>query len=200
MKYTTKLMALALLGAMHAQASTKPCSCSQPKPPTTKTLRYSSLAKAPEDTQGDRDNLKPCPCSQPKPPKPQNKVLTEIAVGELVDKITILQIKSENITDPEKLKNIHTELATLQETLDQNVEKSPEIEKLTEELLAINRQLWDIEDDIRDKERAKEFDQEFIEIARSVYYTNDERCAVKRKINNLTGSRLQEEKSYSDYK
>ncbi|MFC1842116.1 DUF6165 family protein [Candidatus Dependentiae bacterium] len=123
-----------------------------------------------------------------------------MAVGELVDKITILQIKSENIKDTAKLENIHRELEALGETLDERVEKSPELEDLATKLLVINKQLWDIEDDIRDKERAKEFDTEFIQLARSVYYTNDERCAVKRKINDLTGSRLQEEKSYKDYK
>ena len=104
-------------------------------------------------------------------------------MGELVDKITILQIKSENIKDPEKLKNIRTELETLLKTLEENVPASEKLEALKEKLLEINKQLWDIEDAIRDKERDKCFDKEFIEIARSVYYTNDERCRVKRKIN-----------------
>jgi len=144
-----------------------------------------------------------CPCQEANQPKPQSeqsdKVTTEIAVGELVDKITILQIKSENITNPEKLKNICTELETLRKTLEENVPASEELDKLTEKLLDINKQLWDIEDAIRDKERERCFDQEFIEIARSVYYTNDERCKVKRAINDLTGSRLMEEKSYAAY-
>jgi len=160
----------------------KPCPCTQPKPP--------------------KEDPKACPCTQPKPPKPEKstKVTAEIAVGELADKITILEIKTEHITDPAKLKNIRTELETLLATYEQNVEKTPELRTLKKELLEINKQLWDIEDDIRDKEREKAFDDEFIALARSVYYTNDERCAVKRKINDLTGSRLVEEKSYSDYK
>jgi len=173
MKHTHKLITLAVICTLYAQTA---FSCSQ---------------------------CKPCPCQQPKPPQQKDeksdKVTTEIAVGELVDKITILQIKSENIKDPEKLTNIRTELETLVKTLQENVPSSKELEELTEQLLEINKQLWDIEDAIRDKERERCFDQEFIEIARSVYYTNDERCRVKRAINDLTGSRLFEEKSYAAY-
>ncbi|MFC1841990.1 DUF6165 family protein, partial [Candidatus Dependentiae bacterium] len=139
------------------------------------------------------------PCELPKPPEPTDKITAPIAIGELVDKITILQIKSENIKDPKKLNNIHAELDALINTLDVCVEKSAELDAFTAELLDINKQLWDIEDDIRDKERHKRFDRKFIQLARNVYITNDKRCAVKRKINELTGSRLLEEKSYAAY-
>lgn len=133
------------------------------------------------------------------------KVFVQTAIGELIDKITILEIKSEKITDPAKLKNINKELAILTELLEKlytklTLRKKTEAQKLKELLKTINEELWQIEDDIRDKERTKEFDKEFINIARSVYITNDERCRVKREINILLGSELVEEKSYKDYK
>ena len=131
--------------------------------------------------------------------KVNNKVTAEISIGELMDKIAILQIKVENITNPEKLKNVRTELESLSQTRDNMVPKSAEMDALTAQLLKINKALWDIEDEIRDKERNRCFDQEFVEIARSVYYTNDKRCAIKRKMNMLVGSRLVEEKSYTAY-
>jgi len=126
-------------------------------------------------------------------------VSAEISIGELIDKITILQLKSKYISNPKKLKNVKKELDVLCKTLDEKVPSSPQLTALTQKLYDINQQLWDIEDDCRDKERNKEFDDEFIQITRSVYITNDQRCAVKREINELLGSNLVEEKSYAAY-
>ena len=127
-------------------------------------------------------------------------IMAEIQIGELIDKITILQIKAEKIKDPAKLKNINTELETLLATCQQGIPQSQKLNDLWCNLLSVNKDLWKIEDDIRDKERAQEFDEEFVRLARAVYYTNDERCRIKRLINELSGSRLMEEKSYRDYK
>ena len=124
----------------------------------------------------------------------------EISIGELLDKISILEIKLLNIKDEEKTKNVYKELAVLnpyfQDLLD---EYGLKIKNLYIKLSNINKSLWDIEDAIRDKERAEEFDEEFVELARSVYITNDKRAAVKKEINLITKSELVEEKSYSDY-
>jgi hypothetical protein len=122
-----------------------------------------------------------------------------ISPGELIDKITILEIKSASITDPAKLANVRTELTLLQETWRNSAFASADIATEWTALRGINKKLWDIEDDIRDKERARTFDQEFIELARAVYVTNDERAAVKRTINTKLGSRIVEEKSYAKY-
>ena len=122
-----------------------------------------------------------------------------ISWGELLDKITILQIKLENITSKNALKNIEQELKKLQSILTQYCPKTMETSQLESELREINQQLWDIEDRIRDKERNHSFDDEFIQLARSVYITNDERSRIKRKINNMFGSELVEEKSYAEY-
>ena len=126
-------------------------------------------------------------------------VNVEIAPGELIDKITILEIKTERITDAAKLTNVRIELDTLAQARDASLVPSPELNKLTKQLKAINEQLWDIEDDIRDCERAKDFGEKFVELARAVYKSNDQRAAFKRDINMLLGSHLVEEKSYSDY-
>jgi hypothetical protein len=124
----------------------------------------------------------------------------EISTGELLDKLSILEIKLLNINDPKKSKNIYKELKTLnpyfQDLLDVYGLK---IKNLYIKLSNINKALWDIEDAIRDKEKAEEFDEEFVELARSVYIVNDQRAAVKKEINLLTKSKLVEEKSYSDY-
>lgn len=131
---------------------------------------------------------------------PTSELITaEIAIGELIDKITILEIKAEQITDEKKLENIYRELQTLQRTCDLFITPSTELQQLTAQLKKANLALWITEDLIRDKERAKCFDDEFIALARSVYIQNDERCYVKRCINNLLGSRLIEEKSYKPY-
>ncbi len=124
----------------------------------------------------------------------------EMPVGELLDKITILEIKQENITNPEKLQHIRAELAILYETLAERVAQSPELKTLIDKLRAHNKKMWQIEDAIREKERVQQFDDNFIQLARSVYFTNDARCAAKREINMLLGSRLIEEKKYTEYK
>ena len=120
----------------------------------------------------------------------------EVSNGEIVDKLTIIEIKLKHIQDPAKLKNIQTEYEVLNEAVAKIIDKKNE---LYLELLKINQELWDIEDVIRDLERAKDFGSQFIETARAVYFTNDKRSEVKRKINELTGSNLVEEKSYQKY-
>lgn len=123
----------------------------------------------------------------------------EVSIGEIVDKISILEIKSKKITDQTKLKNIKKEFNVLLSTTIKTIDWISASE-LYLELVEINSKLWDIEDDIRIKEKNKEFDSEFIELARSVYYTNDERFRVKSEINKKFDSNLMEEKSYEDYK
>jgi hypothetical protein len=127
------------------------------------------------------------------------EIKVPISPGELVDKITILEIKSARMTDAAKLANVRTELTMLQDTWRTSAYASQDITAQWASLRKINEKLWDIEDDIRDKERARKFDQEFIELARAVYVTNDERAAVKREINTKLGSRIVEEKSYAKY-
>ncbi len=124
----------------------------------------------------------------------------EISVGEFLDKITILEIKSERIKDPAKLENIHKELNTLRRTWEASPFSRQDVSAEIAQLKQINETLWEIEDYIRDKESEGAFDEQFIELARSVYFTNDERAAVKRKINLKLGSELVEEKSYADYR
>ena len=128
-----------------------------------------------------------------------NSPQVPISWGELFDKITILQIKLENLTSKNALENVEQELKKLQSILTQNGSKTMETIQLEGELRRTNQQLWGIEDKIRDKERANSFDDEFIQLARSVYITNDERSRIKRKINELLGSELVEEKSYAEY-
>lgn len=122
-----------------------------------------------------------------------------VSPGEVLDKITILEIKSERMDDPEKVANVRVELKLLQETWDANIADDEVIRDLHAQLKEINEALWEIEDDIRDKERAKEFDERFIELARAVYFTNDRRSEVKKKLNLHLGSQIIEEKSYQDY-
>jgi hypothetical protein len=122
-----------------------------------------------------------------------------VSPGEVLDKITILEIKSERMTDPQKIDNVKIELALLKETWDENIRDTQEIQTLHAQLKEINEALWEIEDDIRDKERAKEFDERFIELARAVYVTNDKRSRVKKELNLHLGSEIIEEKSYQDY-
>jgi len=123
-----------------------------------------------------------------------------ISPGELLDKITILRIKSQRMSDPAKVSNVRLELRTLEDTWDASAYAKIDIQADISALLAVNERLWVIEDDIRDKERAKGFDAEFIRLARAVYFENDERAAIKRRINTTLGSRIVEEKSYRDYK
>lgn len=123
-----------------------------------------------------------------------------ISPGELIDKLTILEIKSERIQDDKKLANVRLELKLLSDTWNQSDFANIDISAEWKELKRINSALWDIEDHIRDEERAKRFGDKFIELARAVYVTNDDRAAVKRKINDKLGSKIVEEKSYADYK
>ena len=123
---------------------------------------------------------------------------TPISLGELVDKISILIIKEKNITDETKLDHVKKELDFLQKTL-MNYVQEEEINNYLENLININSKLWNIEDDIRECERKKLFDQTFIDLARSVYFTNDERAKVKNDINKTFGSELVEVKSYEEY-
>ncbi len=127
-------------------------------------------------------------------------ITAEISYGELIDKITILEIKKQHVRDPEKLKNIEFELNVLQKTLSSHITTSEQLTKMTQALKEINKKLWVIEDEIRLKEKNKEFDQEFVELARSVYFTNDTRAEIKRALNELLGSQIIEEKIYTDYK
>jgi hypothetical protein len=122
-----------------------------------------------------------------------------ISWGELLDKITILQIKLENLISQEALNNVAWELKQLQSIFFQSCPKAIKPKQLELELKKINQRLWDIEDKIRDKEKHKSFDDEFIQLARSVYITNDERSRIKRRINETFGSDLIEEKSYAEY-
>ncbi|MCW1951542.1 MAG: hypothetical protein KIH44_009280 [Octadecabacter sp.] len=126
-------------------------------------------------------------------------ILVPTAPGELIDKLTILRLKEERISDPAKVENVRVEKAALMETADAHVPPSAALTALWEDLYAINADLWVIEDDIRDCEKAKDFGEEFIRLARAVYITNDKRADVKKKINLLLGSALIEEKSYSDH-
>ena len=126
-------------------------------------------------------------------------IKVELSVGELLDKISILQIKTERIVDRSKLENINKELDALMSLWKDSIYSNNNLEAEINDLKAINEELWDIEDKIRDKERNQVFDKGFIELARAVYITNDKRADVKRIINSKTGSELIEEKSYSDY-
>ena len=126
-------------------------------------------------------------------------VNVEISIGEFFDKITILEIKKERIHDAEKLANITKELDALNVLLDKLPYSRADVQNEVDELKAINEKLWVIEDDIRDKESSKEFDDRFIELARSVYFTNDKRSEIKRAINLKLGSGFIEEKSYEEY-
>ena len=123
----------------------------------------------------------------------------DISVGELLDKITILEIKRERISDTVKLENINRELLLLTQQWQSSAYKDVGLDQEKQALKQVNEKLWDIEDEIRLKEKQKQFDDEFIQLARSVYITNDERATIKHDINTKTGSVLQEEKSYSDY-
>ena len=125
-------------------------------------------------------------------------ISTPVSLGELVDKISILHIKNINIKDEEKLKFIKEELELLKKTLNKHI-RNNDIQNYLDSLIEINSRLWVIEDDIRDCERNKKFDQTFIDLARSVYFTNDKRSEVKLEINKKFGSKIIEVKSYEEY-
>lgn len=127
-------------------------------------------------------------------------IVTPISHGELIDKITILEIKSEQIADPAKLANVRKELELLDRVWREDAAAAVDIAAERARLKHVNQTLWDIEDRIRLKEKAQSFDAEFIELARAVYFQNDDRAAIKREINLKLGSQLIEEKSYQNYK
>ena len=127
------------------------------------------------------------------------QIQVPISPGELLDKITILEIKSERMTDPEKLDNVRRELSLLNETWQGRVRENDTVLRIHASLKRINEALWEIEDDIRAKEKVREFDDRFIELARSVYFTNDKRAAAKKELNVHLGSDIVEKKSYQDY-
>lgn len=126
------------------------------------------------------------------------RIQVNISPGELLDKLTILEIKAERIEDPAKLDNVGRERAVL-ESAAEHIEGSAGVPALKRELKAVNERLWDIEDEIRDHERDQNFGATFVELARAVYVTNDKRAALKKQINELLGSDIVEEKSYAKY-
>ncbi len=128
-----------------------------------------------------------------------SQISVPISIGELIDKLTILELKSERIADKQKLINIRKELGLLSEIWNSQAQASKHVTELRAGLKSVNEALWDIEDQIRVKEARQEFDGKFIELARAVYINNDQRAALKRKINLALGSEVIEEKSYADY-
>ena len=128
-----------------------------------------------------------------------NKILVEVSVGELLDKISILEIKQEKIKDVEKLKFINEEHSILKDQLNRNVKSDLKLNELFETLKKINAKLWIIEDDKRQCEKDKDFNERFIKLSRDVHLLNDERAKIKLEINNLTGSKIREIKEYTNY-
>ena len=128
-----------------------------------------------------------------------NKILIEVSVGELLDKISILEIKQEKIKDPEKLKFLKDEHLILKSQLDQNVKTDEKLKKLYSSLKEINSKLWIIEDDKRQCEKNKDFGEKFIKLSRDVHFFNDDRAKIKLEINNITGSKIREIKEYTNY-
>jgi len=128
-----------------------------------------------------------------------NKILVEVSVGELLDKISILEIKKEKISDSESLKIISSEYLVLNEQAKKNLSKSPKLTSLFDELKEINLKLWHIEDDKRMCEKNSDFGEKFIKLSRDVHFLNDKRAKIKLEINNLTGSKIKEIKEYTNY-
>ena len=128
-----------------------------------------------------------------------NKIIVEVSVGELLDKISILEIKKEKIKDPEKLKFISNEHSILKDQLEKNVKSDDKLNKLFQDLKEINTKLWIIEDDKRDCEKNKEFGDKFIKLSRDVHFLNDDRAKIKLEMNNHTGSSIKEIKEYTTY-
>ena len=128
-----------------------------------------------------------------------NKILVEVSVGELLDKISILEIKQEKIKNTEKLKFINEEHSILKDQLNKNVKSDQKLNELFETLKKINAKLWIIEDDKRQCEKDKDFTEKFIKLSRDVHFLNDERAKIKLEINNLTGSKIKEIKEYTNY-
>ena len=128
-----------------------------------------------------------------------NKIIVEVSIGELLDKISILEIKQEKIKDPEKLRFISNEYSILKDQLDNNVKSDDKLNKLFQSLKEINAKLWIIEDDKRLCEKEKKFDEKFIKLSRDVHFLNDDRAKIKLEINNHTGSMIKEIKEYTSY-
>ena len=128
-----------------------------------------------------------------------NKIIVEVSIGELLDKISILEIKQEKIKDPEKLKFILNEHSILKEQLNKNVKPDNKLNKLFESLKEINAKLWIIEDDKRHCEKEKDFNEKFIKLSRDVHFLNDDRAKIKLEMNNHTGSKIREIKEYTSY-
>ena len=128
-----------------------------------------------------------------------NKIIVEVSIGELLDKISILEIKQEKIKDKDKLKFISDEHAVLKNQLEKNVKSSDQLEKLFKSLKEINTKLWTIEDDKRLCEKEKNFNEKFIKLSRDVHFLNDDRAKIKLEINNITGSKIREIKEYTSY-
>ena len=128
-----------------------------------------------------------------------NKIIVEVSIGELLDKISILEIKQEKIKDPEKLKFINNEHSILKDQLDRNVKSDDKLNNLYQSLKEINSKLWVIEDDKRQCEKEKDFGEKFIKLSRDVHFLNDDRAEIKLEINNHTGSVIKEIKEYTSY-
>lgn len=127
------------------------------------------------------------------------RLTIEVAAGELIDKIAILEIKGERIQDPKKRRNVQIEYEALKSARDVAIEASPDLSRHAADLKTVNEELWDLEDRIRACENEKKFGRDFVELARAIYITNDRRASIKRAINDLLGSRIVEEKSYEEY-
>ena len=128
-----------------------------------------------------------------------NKILVEVSVGELLDKLTILEIKQEKIKDPEKLKFINDEYSALKDQLNKSVKSDPKLDELFNSLKKINEKLWIIEDDKRLCEKSSDFGDKFVKLSRDVHFLNDDRAKIKLEINNYTGSKIKEIKEYTKY-
>jgi len=128
-----------------------------------------------------------------------NKIIVEVSIGELLDKISILEIKQEKIKDPEKLKFINNEHSILKNQLEKNVKSDAKLDDLYQSLKEINSKLWVIEDDKRQCEKDKDFGEKFIKLSRDVHFLNDDRAKIKLEINNHTGSAIKEIKEYTNY-
>ena len=128
-----------------------------------------------------------------------NKIIVEVSVGELLDKISILEIKQDKIKDPDKLEFINTEHSILKNQLEKNVQSNSKLQELFSSLKEINAKLWVIEDDKRQCEKDKDFGEKFIKLSREVHFLNDDRANIKLEINNLTGSKIREIKEYTNY-
>ena len=128
-----------------------------------------------------------------------NKILVEVSVGELLDKLTILEIKQEKIKDPEKLRYINDEYGVLKDQLNKSVKSDPKLDELFNSLKKINKKLWIIEDDKRLCEKGSDFGDKFVKLSRDVHFLNDDRAKIKLEINNYTGSKIKEIKEYTKY-